>query len=857
MLVLMTNFQLSSSLKTSLLALVSVLIFSTGNASPQLDSLVLSSVGNDGAPKGLRFLIGEDGLYRITADQLTSAGIELPLDSKELRLLSPEGEIAIWLNDSDDGSLDAETNDHLIFYGTYPRGELTTRKILNDRRPYWLIFSQEDAEFLADRLDLEELGSAPLRTEYVLAEEAKERFSNPQHQIRHFRRARYEQDYGHSRWSGGSDKETDFYYYQVLDTAANAVVEFNKIFLGSPLPPKEDDPTSMSMVPTFRTVLHGVSRVKHDLGDHVADIFFNDHKLERLSWDGVKTLDWSTTFSTELLPEDKRVFLRYESPDEKADSVDQIYIDWFEIGYPKYPYKGINDTSYRFSFEGITDPENRGLQIPSIVWNTSGTLAFDPQLNRVYEPIVTEPYKDIEGQWACRFNVELPPAADGDIDPYHQSPIVYFFQQEAINDVTLDLSNHWNPIPFSEWFKVIETTKPRNIILTGPELLPAGERLAEYRTKQEVPTVLINISDVLDYYSSGYWDAVAVTKMIDDFLKNPRGTQLKYLTLLGDSTYDYKGMNERNHPDRNVSSKNVIPLYYYDSRHWNRPVYPADHLFVADPKDENIPRLAVGRIPAASLAEANDYIDKVITYEEVASDSSTPEWSRRALLVSSWERSFSNLLTKAKHAMPPLDSDFLIAEIDEYEASVGKMENTLNEGCGVLYYVGHGGSFVWRVGPVDFQQQKDLFTTNNINQLTNKGRYPIIFVSSCYTTSFDHQRSIGEEFILTPNRGAIAVIGSPWKTSVSPNHRFNIMTMEYLYDPSTHHKYGGERTGDDPIRIGDGFFAAKKYGKMRGDAQIGFTLLGDPALIVNVPEKRESPQPTDAEPEATAEEASI
>jgi hypothetical protein len=161
----------------------------------------------------------------------------------------------------------------------------------------------------------------------------------------------------------------------------------------------------------------------------------------------------------------------------------------------------------------------------------------------------------------------------------------------------------------------------------------------------------------------------------------------------------------------------------------------------------------------------------------------------------------------------------------------------LNAGTDVLYYVGHGGSFVWRVGPVDFQQQKDLFTSGHINQLTNRGRYPLVFVSSCYTVSFDHARSLGEEFILTPGAGAIGVVGSPWKTSVSPNHHFNREMLGWIFDAASRERIGSPPPDPAKPRLGDAFFAVKNHANWRGEAHIGFTLLGDPALRLAVPEE--------------------
>jgi hypothetical protein len=153
------------------------------------------------------------------------------------------------------------------------------------------------------------------------------------------------------------------------------------------------------------------------------------------------------------------------------------------------------------------------------------------------------------------------------------------------------------------------------------------------------------------------------------------------------------------------------------------------------------------------------------------------------------------------------------------------MTDELSAGADLLYYLGHGGQYVWRVGPTDFQRQKDLFTPTQVRQLTNAGRYPIITCSSCYTTSFDGPEALGELLVTAPRAGALALIGTTWKSTVYEDHAFNIRLMRGLLDPE---KYP---------RLGDSFLLAKRaHPPVRPTDTDGhaFTLLGDPAVLTRL-----------------------
>ena len=214
-----------------------------------------------------------------------------------------------------------------------------------------------------------------------------------------------------------------------------------------------------------------------------------------------------------------------------------------------------------------------------------------------------------------------------------------------------------------------------------------------------------------------------------------------------------------------------------------------------------------------------EYLRKVIEYENGGAQK-----AGRLLLISSVEKSFQELVQEVntRHGERFTTVSLLFPETNTAEREVQRLRDELDSGVRMLYYVGHGGAMVWRVGPTDFKAQKDLFTPKDIRALANHGMYPIVLASSCYTTSFDGEESLGETFVMEPGKGAIAVIGTPWKATVYDGHNFNKQLIDKYFEPSTK-------------RLGDAFLHAKQALRPANDQTVEFqdyTLLGDPCLKV-------------------------
>jgi len=142
------------------------------------------------------------------------------------------------------------------------------------------------------------------------------------------------------------------------------------------------------------------------------------------------------------------------------------------------------------------------------------------------------------------------------------------------------------------------------------------------------------------------------------------------------------------------------------------------------------PDVAVGRVPASTVAEVITYVNKIINYEFSAYQS---DWSKKALLMASTEWVSDACKTKEDIANNYL-SGFGLTRL--YSAgnpcmvtstlNATNINSALNKGVGFANYLGHGYGTGWA----------GCYDASDISGLTNKDKLPIIFAGACSTAEF-------------------------------------------------------------------------------------------------------------------------
>ena len=387
------------------------------------------------------------------------------------------------------------------------------------------------------------------------------------------------------------------------------------------------------------------------------------------------------------------------------------------------------------------------------------------------------------------------------------------------------------------------------LIVAHPRLLQAIQPLAQYHREHGHQVAVIDVNDIYDQFNDGIIHPVAIRNLVAWGTQH-WATKPRYLLLVGDASTDV------NHDMRNGrltgSSYQLTPValpnqvltgdgfremqtYAYDRQLPNRNLIPtwqfptaegqsaSDNDFVTMKAGDFHPTLAVGRFPVVEPDEVKAIVDKTLEY---LSKPAPGPWRHNVTFVStsevaSFKQGSDKIATDLEHqgfATSNIYTDFNDKDVAHYQQARTTLRDHLDAGSLLVHFLGHGGSYIWRVGPMG-----DLFSLDDVSRLQNAGRYPMVLAMTCFSAPFDNPTddSIGERFLREANKGAVAVFASSWKDSPNPEYSENLIT-ELL-------KLGNP--------IGDAIVAAKAKIVDRDFVEM-YNLLGDPALVLARPQSK-------------------
>jgi hypothetical protein len=139
------------------------------------------------------------------------------------------------------------------------------------------------------------------------------------------------------------------------------------------------------------------------------------------------------------------------------------------------------------------------------------------------------------------------------------------------------------------------------------------------------------------------------------------------------------------------------------------------------------PDIAVGRVPASTVAEVTTYVNKIISYEFAAYNSA---WFKNAVLIATTDFIPDAYVTKDEIANNYLTDFNVIKLYTEPDPGASTVNDKLNSGVGFANYIGHGGTDGW-AHPTSY-----WYTTSDLSGLTNDNKLPVIFAASCDTAHF-------------------------------------------------------------------------------------------------------------------------
>lgn len=278
---------------------------------------------------------------------------------------------------------------------------------------------------------------------------------------------------------------------------------------------------------------------------------------------------------------------------------------------------------------------------------------------------------------------------------------------------------------------------------------------AAYRASESggnYDTLVLRMEDLYNQFAYGEKTPLALHAFLKSYWPKH---QPKYLLLAGRSLVPYAQMWVKN---SNVYQRNS-PQFFAFSDLVPTGGFPAsDSQFTRglNLEDSAFPAMAVGRIPAKNAQELADYLDKVKD-KEVLENSWPPKILHLVGGMNPAEidrhRSFmEGFATQAKIGIPEVQ---VFTQVKEVSAEVQHLDvkNEINAGLSVLTYFGHGS--------LEYNELDLKYVSDPSLGYANAGTYPLLLINGCeYGNSFGANYSQGEDWLISPKKGAIAVLSN-------------------------------------------------------------------------------------------------
>lgn len=319
-------------------------------------------------------------------------------------------------------------------------------------------------------------------------------------------------------------------------------------------------------------------------------------------------------------------------------------------------------------------------------------------------------------------------------------------------------------------------------------------RSGEYSTK------VVDVDQVFAQYGLGVPSSQAIQDYIA-YAASEMGT--KMVLIVGGETND-----PHNYRSQSVSFVPTMYVQTITGKSFNHT--PSDAAY-GDLDSDGIPDIAVGRLPVKTLAELDNVVSKIASYEQ---------------------RGYDNVLLAVDEKDNGANYDF-DKQADSIEASISGIErlsldgankeaakaeffSALENGTALTSWFGHSNGAQWSS---DFLSARDFK-----DQLKNAGKPTVMAQFGCYNAYFaDHSgmQSISDVALLNSKNGAATVLGS---SSLSLAQSEAKLAKEFF-----------DSLLNSGLTIGEAMIEAKQeIGKSNNqiDVLYGWQILGDPALRV-------------------------
>ncbi|MFQ5824755.1 MAG: C25 family cysteine peptidase [bacterium] len=294
-----------------------------------------------------KLLVGEEGIYSLTYEELLNAGLEVDLlDLNNLKILYQGKQIPIWIEGPLNSTLSPQNT--IYFYGDRHHGSDTYFDLYTDTNVYWLTTD----------------GGIGKRYQLVMEDSLLTNEEPFYWETLHF-----EKDSFFYRWNSSSsiDPGEGWVWRYLFD---NEGERFNFHVSGL-----YESVSACSL----KVRVQGTTKdpVKPD---HHIQLFINDQVGGEAYFDDREELIWELSFPTSLLHDGMNKFELHLVPDTGAQ-LNQIYLDWIEIVYPRV--HAAQNSNLKFQ---NPNPSSLLTQYSVVNFDSSDIFIFNPRFAKVWKP---------------------------------------------------------------------------------------------------------------------------------------------------------------------------------------------------------------------------------------------------------------------------------------------------------------------------------------------------------------------------------------------------------------------------------------------------------------------------------------
>ena len=361
------------------------------------------------------------------------------------------------------------------------------------------------------------------------------------------------------------------------------------------------------------------------------------------------------------------------------------------------------------------------------------------------------------------------------------------------------------------------------LIISNPPFDTVFGRLADWKTKKGIPARVRTVDWILTNYT-GEDDAACIR----NYIKTLPDSNIQYV-LLGGDTYMI--------PCRfayamtcsafiwNREDSLPCDLYYADLQgDWN---YDGDGLYGEVEDSINLyPDLSVGRAPVSSIAEAQNFVDKILAYEK----NPPQDYLDNALLLAEvlWQNPFTDqAIHKNRMEEESFPPSLTVTKLYETLGNENRQTvmTAIRNGQNLINHDGHGSTSVMGVGI-------GYLNTSDLDTITNAPRHGIIFSLGCWTAAFDFA-CIAEGWMNNENGGGVAFVGNSsygWGSPGNPGFGISdIFDSRFFYSLLAENNY---HIGEALAMCKAYFIPYSREKNVYRWHQYQLNLLGDPEMMV-------------------------